>query len=120
MEYLGEMDMAASWDNFIPTKISASENQPILSISTRTGWLIVYDIQKEKCINVLLGHSKPIRKILCCKKTRTNFFTLGADNMIILWRYAVDKWVPRCFAFNSSSLLKDDNALIEECGDALQ
>lgn len=59
---------------------------PVIAALTLNKELIVYDIQKDKVINYLNGHSEKIDKIITDSKSRTNFFTLSQDLKIIFWR----------------------------------
>ena len=114
MEFLGHIDIKAEESFFCPVGLHCRDNLAQICISTKAGWLVIYDVQKEKVVNCLIGHAKELVKILRNKVTRSNFFSLGKDNLVIQWLFSVDKWVPTCFSFSPFSLLKDDKELFDE------
>jgi hypothetical protein len=84
---------------------------PVVALITKKKEILVYDIQKDKVINYLQGHTNPIIKIIPDSKSTTNFFSLCTANKIIFWRYSVDKWIPKVYEF--SKILQNDTLFNE-------
>ena len=77
MECLGHIDIKADPLFFKPVSVTCTDNQSILAIRTEAGWLVMYDVQKEKVVHCLIGHNTKIRKFVRNKKPRANFYSLG-------------------------------------------